>query len=441
MYIPLLYLIIICFLGAVVIKANKHKAEWLLLLIILSYVKTCIMYLFEATTVFTVFTIGGTQVHLDDIVLIVALMYCIGSVFHPVRLGKYFGASLLLLIPVVISLVRGILNGTVGSEVFLSDTRKYVLFIAAFLAFFFLTRQEKTLNRLWKYEHYIDVLMNIVCIYVLIVWSLDLLLGMNSLPGQQNGLLSDGGSTFRIINPPQVLMIAFYTLYRIYKELEEKKEISLRTMLLIGIVVLMQWRTVVAAFGVGLVITLCVSLKRNGLSKKVLAELFVIIIAILVISSQGSSETGVVGMVTNLFESFSNVGKDTGTFATRTEVWTMILGSLNGVNMIFGRPFGQDLALTWKASAHSGYIDYIAKMGYFGLGLLIVFLIFMLIRTIKTKNYTSMIILCSMAVYWYGYGFTVEQGALLGFIVAFQEVIDKQKAVGEEYDEYNNIYI
>ena len=65
----------------------------------------------------------------------------------------------------------------------------------------------------------------------------------------------------------------------------------------------------------------------------------------------------------------------------------------------------------------------------------------MLIRTIKTKNYTSMIILCSMAVYWYGYGFTVEQGALLGFIVAFQEVIDKQKAVGEEYDEYNNIYI
>lgn len=441
MYIPLLYLITICFLGAAVIKANKHKAEWLLLLIILSYVKTCIMYLFEATTVFTIFTIGGTQVHLDDIVLIVVLMYCIGNVFHPVRLGKYFGASLLLLIPVVISLVRGILNRTVGSEVFLSDTRKYVLFIAAFLAFFFLTRQEKALNRLWKYEHYIDVLMNIVCIYVLIIWSLDLLLGMNSLPGQQGGLLSDGGSTFRIINPPQVLMIAFYTLYRIYKELKEKKEISLRTMLFIGIVVLMQWRTVVAAFGIGLIITLCVSLKRNGLSRKLLAELFVIVVAILVISSRSSAKTGLVAMITNLFESFSNIGKDTGTFATRTEVWTMILGSLNGINVIFGRPFGQSLAISWTNSAHSGYVDYIAKMGYLGLALLIAFIVFMLIRTVKTKNYMSMILLCSMAVYWYGYGFTVEQGALLGFIVAFQEVIDKQKADGEENDEYNNIYI
>lgn len=433
MYIPILYLIIACFLGATVVKANKHRAEWLLLLLIMSYIKTCIVYLFNATTVFTVITLGGTQVHLDDIVLIVALMYCIINILQPIQTGKYFVASMLLLGPILISLVRGIMNGTVGTEIFLSDTRKYVLFIVAFFAFFFLMRQEKSVNRLWKYKYYIDTLMNVVCVYVLIVWTLDLVFGLHNLPGQQGGLLSDGGSTFRIINPPQVLMIAFYTLYEIYSDLEERKEISLRTMLFAGIVIFMQWRTVVAAFGVGLIITICLSLKKNGLSKKLLAEIIIITIAVFAISSQNSAQSGLVGMITNLFESFSNVGTGTGTFSTRTEVWAMILGSLKGVNVIFGRPFGQDLALTWKASAHSGYVDYIAKMGYLGIVLLIAFMVFMLIKSIKAKNYMNIIILCSMAVYWYGYGFAVEQGALLGFIVAIQEVIDKQKVGDSKY--------
>lgn len=430
MYIPILYLIIACFLGATVVKANKHRAEWLLLLLIMSYIKTCIVYLFNATTVFTVVTLVGTQVHLDDIVLIVALMYCIINILQPIQTGKYFVASMLLLGPILISLVRGIMNGTVGTEIFLSDTRKYILFIVAFFAFFFLMRQEESVNRFWKYKYYIDTLMNVICVYVLIVWTLDLVFGLHNLPGQQGGLLSDGGSTFRIINPPQVLMIAFYTLYEIYNDLEERKEISLRTMLFAGIVIFMQWRTVVAAFGVGLIITVFLSLKKNGLSKKLLAEIIIITIAVFTMSSQNSAQSGLVGMITNLFESFSNVGTGTGTFSTRTEVWTMILDSLKGVNMIFGRPFGQDLALTWKASAHSGYVDYIAKMGYFGIVLLIAFMVFMLIKSIKAKNYMNIIILCSMAVYWYGYGFSVEQGALLGFIVAIQEVMDIQK-VGE----------
>lgn len=433
MYIPILYLIITCFLGATVVKANKHRAEWLLLLLIMSYIKTCIVYLFNATTVFTVITLGGTQVHLDDIVLIVALMYCIINILQPIQTGKYFVASMLLLGPILISLVRGIMNGTVGTEIFLSDARKYVLFIVAFFAFFFLMRQEESVNRLWKYKYYIDTLMNVVCVYVLIVWTLDLVFGLHNLPGQQGGLLSDGGSTFRIINPPQALMIAFYTLYEIYSDLEERKEISLRTMLFAGIVIFMQWRTVVAAFGVGLIITVFLSLKKNGLSKKLLAEIIIITIAVFTMSSQNSAQSELVGMFTNLFESFSNVGTGTGTFSTRTEVWAMILGSLKGVNVIFGRPFGQDLALTWKASAHSGYVDYIAKMGYFGIVLLIAFMVFMLIKSIKAKNYMNIIILCSMAVYWYGYGFAVEQGALLGFIVAIQEVMDKQKVGDSKY--------
>ena len=435
MYISVLYLITICFLAAIAIKANKHKSEWLLLLIILSYVKTCISYLFAATTVFTVVTLGGTQVHLDDIVLIIALFYCLATIIRPFRGGKYFLSTLLLLIPVAISLFRGAVAGSLGSAEFLSDTRKFFLFIVVFYAFFFLMRRTDSMERLWKYEQYLDNLMNCVLLYVLVVWILDLGLGMNGLPGQKNGLLSDGGSTLRIIHPLQVLMIAFYTLYQMYKELENKHQFTIRTLFFTVVILLMQWRTVVAAFLVGVFILLVMNVKENGLSKKLFGEIIGLIFAAIVISLQGGGSDGLVGMLSNLFESFSSVRKGTGTFATRTNVWAMILSSLHGVNALFGRPFGQALGISWAASAHSGYVDFIAKMGYFGVGCLIIFMVWMLVQTIKNKDYFSMIILCVQAVYWYGYGFTLEQGAVLGFILAIQEWKDNEYLNGVAYAE------
>lgn len=422
MYISVLYLITICFLAAIAIKANKHKLEWLLLLIILSYVKTCISYLFAATTVFTVVTLGGTQIHLDDIVLIIALLYCIANIIHPFRGGKYCLSTLLLLIPVAISLLRGAVEGTLGSPEFLSDTRKFVLFIVVFYAVFFLIRKPDSIERMWKYEQYLNNLMNCVLLYVLVVWILDLGLGINGLPGQKNGLLSDGGSTFRIIHPLQVLMIVFYTLYQMYKDLENKRQFSVRTLIFTGVILLMQWRTVVAAFLVGVFILLVSNVKENGLSKKLFGEIIGLIFAAIVISLQGGGSDGLVGMVSNLFGSFSNVRKGTGTFATRTEVWAMILSSLQGINAVFGRPFGQALGISWTHSAHSGYVDYIAKMGYFGVVCLVIFMVWLIIQTIKNKDYISMTILCVLVVYWYGYGLTLEQGAVLGFILAIQEL-------------------
>lgn len=435
MYISVLYLITICFLAAIAIKANKHKSEWLLLLIILSYVKTCISYLFAATTVFTVVTLGGTQIHLDDIVLIIGLLFCLATIIHPFRGGKYCLSTLLLLIPVAISLFRGAVAGSLGSAEFLSDTRKFFLFVVVFYAFFFLMRRIDSIERMWKYEQYLNNLMNCVLLYVLVVWILDLGLGINGLPGQKNGLLSDGGSTFRIINPPQVLIIAFYTLYQMYKDLENKHQFTIRTLIFAGVILLMQWRTVVAAFLVGVFILLVMNVKENGLSKKLFGEILGLIFAAIVISLQGGDSDGLVGMLSNLFESFSNVRKGTGTFATRTEAWTMILASLHGVNAIFGMPFGQDLNIAWKHSAHSGYVDYITKMGYFGVGCLIVFMVWLLIRAIKNKDYLSTIILCVQAVYWYGYGFTLEQGAVLGFILAIQEWREDNYLNGVAYAE------
>ena len=421
MYIYFLYSLTVLFLGAVVIKANKHKEEWLLLLLILSYVKTCITYLFGATTVFTVANLGGTQIHVDDIVLILELLFCLSNILHPIRGGKYIASTLLLLIPTAVSLCRGMMMGTIGSAMFLADTRKFISFLVTVYAFFFLLRRPQTLQRMWKYEQYIDTLMNVVLIYTVIIWILDAAFGMHSLPGQINGTLSDGGSTFRIISAPQSLMIAFYALYKMHQDISSRNKLSARTLTFAGIIVLLQWRTVVAAFLVGVVIMLALYTQRNGLSRKLSSELAVMVAFAFAISLRGDGSSGISGMVMNLFESFSNVQKGVGTFSTRTEVWEMILGSLKGTNALFGRPFGQNLGLSWTVSAHSGYVDYISKMGYFGAACLILFMLFLLIESIKEKNHWIIAVVIVISVYWYGYGFSVEQGALLGAILAMLE--------------------
>lgn len=140
-------------------------------------------------------------------------------------------------------------------------------------------------------------------------------------------------------------------------------------------------------------------------------------------------------MVTNLFESFSNIGKDTGTFATRTDAWSMILASLHGVDVVLGMPFGESLNIEWAYSAHSGYVDYISKMGYLGAICLICFMFYFLAQSIKSKNYICAVLLLTQMTYWIGYGFSLEQGAILGFLLATQEVNQRMGVLGEVYEE------
>lgn len=402
-------------------KAAHHKPEWILLLIILSYIKTCITYLFEASTVFTVVTIGTIQIHLDDIILLWLLGYCCIIFIHAhFQRSIYTKSILLLVIPISISLFRGIAAGSIGSAAFLADTRKYVLFLLVLIGFFFSLRKPEAIQRLSKYEKYIHQLMNVVLVYVFVIWALDLFLGMRSLPGQINGTLSDGGSTFRIINPPQAMMIAFYALSQLYKDLIEKKFISIRTLLFMFMVILLQWRTVVAAFVVAVVL-LIIKAAANGkiFSVKLGVEIILVTLAGVAVSISMDISL-IVDMVENLFTSFANVGNGTGTFATRTSVWTMLLSSLSGINVFLGRPFGavNAASVTWAASAHSGYVDYIMTVGYIGLLCLILFMAILIIGAHRTGNDFMSIALIALLVYWYAYGFSLEQGAVLGVCLA-----------------------
>lgn len=430
MYIVFLYILCIIFGCVVFQKANNGKDEWVFLLLILSYIVTSVVYLFAGGTVFTIIRLGQTQIHLNDVICFTFIVYLFVHCRH-IKKSSVLSLIMLLILPLFISFLRGAVSGTLGSANFLADTRKFIFFIIAMATVYSVMRKDKWIISKEKVLIYMNRFANVVISYTLIIWLIDLLFGINSLPGQKNGLLSDGGSTFRIIHPQQVLIIAFYTLYCLNRDLKYKHTISVRTLLLTGVVLLMQWRTVVAAFLLGFALILYFRLiKEKGLTIKFLKGLFIlVIIGGVVTGFSGGSQ--IVSMITNLFKSFSNISKGRGTFATRTYIWEMLLNSLTGINKLIGRPFGagQEEGVTWVASAHSGYVDYIMVTGYIGVSALIVFCLYLLVQFFKRKLWLQVALMVTLMVFWYGYGFAIEQGAVLGCLAAQLERHMKYKVL------------
>lgn len=416
-----LYVAAICFFLFCFLKMKHHKSEWVLLLVILSYIKTCLTFLFSGTTVFTMFQVGNTEFHLDDIILIVFLLYIIWEIFRRKPNRNSLFVWILLLLPITWSLFRGGFNNTFGSATFYANIRKYVLFIVAAVAVNISSEKSICDGRMMIWMKYVHRLMDALVLYVATIWVLDLIFGIKSLPGQYAGTLSDGGSTMRIISAPQALIIALYSLYLLYGDLDNKGKISLRFISFALVTFLLQWRTVVAAFCVGLVILVVIfAIVKKSVSKIFIIQLLLLFTIGFVLFSS-LSDVGLIKAIADFVDSFSNVNNNTGTYFTRVQVWATLLGSLSGTNLILGLPFGSSYAngIEWEYSAHSGYVDYIMIAGILGLVLFLICIIGLLLLAFRKKALLAVAVISVLLVYWYGYGFSIEQGALLGILIAY----------------------
>lgn len=423
MYTVFMYIMLVVMLFMTFIKMKKRNVEWIVFLAILSFISTSIMYLFQATTVFNVMNVFGIQIHLDDIILIWFLLYAITRfIRNRYKISKCGSVILLILGPICFSLIRGVLAGCAGSPIFLIDIRKYFYFVVALVATYCAFSDNKSNANIQRCYRDIDIFMNCVAVYVIVIWFLDIVLGINNLPGQIGGTLSDGGSTMRIIQPQHVLLIALYTSWMLYKNLNEYGVIKLRTVFFAMIVILMQWRTVVIAFLVAAVLIFGVyTFSKKKYTKALFGEIALLILFCVVVITFGTGKDGaIISSIYSLFTSYNSVSSGSGTFGTRVLVWNSLLATLSGVNVFFGRPFGMKLenSMSWTAAAHSGYVDYILPMGYVGLVLFIVFIIYLLQSLMKQKQVVLSVVIVSFLVYWIGYGFSVHQGMILGVCMA-----------------------
>jgi hypothetical protein len=468
-----------------ILKAVRRKPEWMALLLIASGATISLVRVFLNLSVFTIFWIGSFEFHVEDIVLIFLFVYCcIWLVKSPHFTKPLVLFIALILLPLAISAVRGLLIGSFSTSSFISDVRMYGFYVLPIFALYIFVR-DKNLADFAKSMVYIHRFMNCMAAFLISIWCLDLFFGVNTLPGQLDGVLSDGGSTFRIIPKPVNAFMALYVYLLAYQDFRKGKALGWKTVFFSILVLLVQWRGVQLSFIIGCFLLLLLKVIQD---KRISARLAVQTSAILLVffiapvlfgrtallssmissvftgrapktisisasefalesaSESGSASTpaadgaaslaratntpGTYATVAPLSDSvedamasFTSVANNTGTYATRTHVWEMIISSLSGIDRLIGQPFGTPYApsVTWPHSPHSQYVDVIYKEGFFGLACFLVFFLGSIAVAVRRRQWLVAICLVFFMIYFYSIETGIIESAAVGVCLGVLE--------------------
>lgn len=426
------------------LKAIQRKQEWVVVLLIMSSATSSIVQLFLGQSVFTLFWIGTLQFHVDDIVLIFLSVYCFIWMVKSPRITKPLVLFIaLIILPLAISLLRGLLAGAFPSSMFIADTRTYGYFVLPLFTLYIMARDKKRAGFL-KSIVYIHRFMNCLAAFLVLIWILDLFFGLNSLPGQLDGLQSDGGSTFRIISKSLATIMALYVYMLAYDDFRKGDALRWKTVFFSILIILLQWRVVQYAFIFGCFLLL---LRKVVIDKKISVRLIIQALSILAVffiapillgrtallaSSISALSSGhdaaplasqLSSSVADATASLTSVANNTGTYATRTQAWDMILDSLSGIDLLLGQPFGTPYAesVAWLHSSHSQYVSVIFKEGYLGLLCFITFLSGMIVSAVRRHLWLVAICLAYFIIYFYTENAGVLESAVLGVCLGILE--------------------
>lgn len=345
------------------------------------------------------------------ILMLIVLLFCANC-----KLKKYgpvptiYRGMILFSAICVISALLGLAN--ISDTNWLADLRNNFRLVIS-VAYFYRFRKEINLT---NYIIFIKKIITIVMLYACVLWGLYLILGIKVTPQSL---------PLRIIQPNQIIVIAYYAMYSIYTDLHKKNigHISMFSICCILCVILDEYRTVWISLVVGIIIMVLSYILEKGLSVKLfwlITQTLMTVVIVFALSLLLNSD--VVNSVINLSNSFSNL--EDSSWSTRTNLWNGLIDSLHGMQYLIGQPFGAgyDGGLGWTTAPHSGWIEILMRTGVLGtLGLII-----SLIKSLYYSRYCSekpLIVswVFMIIVYFAGYSFTLDTGVLLGFIMIFIE--------------------
>lgn len=402
----------------IIIKVNNKK-ELIIPVCILYYFIAVLNDIFNAGTPIHLADAFGVSYQFSDTLLLVFLGDLLIDIFcNPFLKRRKINFLLAYLTTATMfSMFLGIMQYGMNSE-WMGDLRTIGLFITALLYF----SRFYDIAYIKKYLWLIDTIMNIILLISIILWGLDIFLGIHVLASQYNGTLSDGGSTMRFIQSYEVLGIAIYALYLIRKDIRTNNIIGIKSILYSGAVIFFQHRSVWVAFGIGVIVILLSEFKYRKIALKLFLQIIFIAFLCTLIVILGSGNIN-----KNIQESFSLFGRmksgaslDNTTAGTRIAVWKAVLVDLTGMAIFFGRPFGYGYAINigWSTSPHSGYIRMLGRTGYAGLTVILLLLGYLMISMIKKQRVYAMEFLVCVTVFAYSYDFTWLCGSVIGCCVA-----------------------
>lgn len=398
----------------IIIKVSNKK-ELIIPVCILYYIGSVIIDIFMAGAPLELGNAFGISYQWGDILLLIPFGVILIDIIKKPKVHKYNANAILTCIIALISLsmISGLVEFGLSSE-WIGDFRTFFIFIS--VSIFFV--RFDILKYIHKYIKLINICMDIILAISVILWILDLVFGFHPLMSQYNATLSDGGSTMRFIQPPQVLAIALYALYLIIKNTQENGTIGIRAGLFTIVVILFQHRSVWGALGAGVIVWIFCIYRTKKISLKLLLQGYLIIFLSINMILYSSSD--VVENIRNSFTLFTNLltgaSLDNTTANTRFMVWNAVKSDLSGIATIIGRPFGYGYATSigWETSPHGGYIRILGRAGYVGLMIIILGIIYLFIKAYrKNIRYIPAFLACC-ATYMYAYDFNWICGVILG---------------------------
>lgn len=264
--------------------------------------------------------------------------------------------------------------------------------------------------------------MNGIVVFCYIYWLLYLTIGYDF------GAVE---SSMRCFHSDAATIVALYTIYLIYDDIANKNTMTLRTLIFIMAIILLQHNSVYMVLISGTVIVLFYYKEKIFGKKKFLFEILLLSVVVICVGVMFSGNE----ISKNLLKTFSKFGQartsGEGTIGTRYAIWGAAIASLtNPLEWIFGKSLGAGyhvryLGNAWAASPHSGYIECLMRSGLIGTITFFGTILSTIVINVKKKKILNVAWIIAILFYWFPYSYTIEVSALLGTIMTHRNVANK----------------
>lgn len=387
----------------IVISRPKHIFKYLML----AYALNTIVHAYSLNS--TVIAIGGISIYLADlpIIVMVALFLLKGG-----RIRKSMVAAVMFFVffMVTYSAVVGILSYGIN-RYYLSDIRIFLSMIVPIIYFYncpCIISDDDI-----RFANKIIAAMVGFCY---LCWGLYITTGIKLSS-------SNAAGGFRVWGATGAIIIAFATLCYIYDDVikKQRKFISLRTLLCVIAIVILQHNSVWAALGIGSVIMLIIEgVNRKDILRFCFQIALVFGIFLLVISSMPNNP--IVQAILSTTEKYNEMGTGEGTIGGRQLIWEGYLQQLSRTEWFVGKPMGTGWLVNFKGSyslnpPHNAYIQGVMRIGLLGTVSLFALLVVSFLKNFLEKNSICASIILASLVYLYAYMFSLEMSSVWGCLI------------------------
>lgn len=335
----------------------------------------------------------------------------------------------LFAIVVALSVLLGAFKYGMSSE-FLGDIRKFMSLVIPIL-YYCRYPIDITSEKVKKTVCYT---MNGLIIFCYFYWIVYFLTGYG---------FGSSEESMRCISSDAAYVVSLYTIWLVNKDLieEEKGVLSFKTIIYIVAILVIQFNSAYMTLFSGITILIVFNLKKIthlGIENLVhMAFLFVAIILFM----RFFRDSVLMQSVSDTFEKFSQATSSEfeGTIGGRYEVWSLVIATLKSpLQWLFGKPMGTgyhvrlDRGIIWEVSPHSGYVECLMRTGIIGIILLLIPMILLVIKGIRSHKTLLSALIVGILFYWYPYSFTLEAGIVIGHIV-WNMYNDKEVFINEKH--------